>query len=442
MKLSMYNSGPRNTKIITLDVKGSNIIFRNFSGKGLKYNREGNRNFCVTLDGTAAEDIFKNNNIAVKQLGAEFEGVKFVSIKIPRAFDYKVPKEEETESIYYMLDNRNIEKAVITTEIFKYDINDKSYACLYLKNGVFFVLDGFTGNRYVITIKCNPYIINIEKCEDNPYDNKTNEKEKKSMEKMTRAEVMGQLQLGITAFEMDEKVKRDPVLIKLKDAMKNAIEYIGEVPKTETKTRTVTVKEKIYALPEIKQVVFNYPATIVIWSDGTKTVVECQKGDNYSMESGLAMCIAKRMMGNKSNFNKQIRKYTEDVKNVQTKKKPKEGTFEERKAARIAQAKVGKKAKGKSKSKDIVSGRGKPSPAIANTGKRVVITEAYVLKVRRKMIERGWDYSQTAKAAGVSQSTLSRWISPNVLSQKGKRMDRECFNKLNKALGIRWRIEE
>ena len=58
-------------------------------------------------------------------------------------------------------------------------------------------------------------------------------------------------------------------------------------------------------MPEIKRVVFNDPATIVFWSDGSKTVVKCQKekGDTYSKETGLAIAIAKKAYGNKGNFN-------------------------------------------------------------------------------------------------------------------------------------------
>lgn len=53
----------------------------------------------------------------------------------------------------------------------------------------------------------------------------------------------------------------------------------------------------------IKDVIFNNPATIVLWKDGTKTVVKCQKGDTYNPELGLAMCIIKKMCGNKGNYN-------------------------------------------------------------------------------------------------------------------------------------------
>lgn len=59
----------------------------------------------------------------------------------------------------------------------------------------------------------------------------------------------------------------------------------------------------------IKEVIFNDPATVVIWADGTKTVVKCQPGDEYNRETGLAMCIAKKYLGNKGNFNKVFKKF-------------------------------------------------------------------------------------------------------------------------------------
>lgn len=61
--------------------------------------------------------------------------------------------------------------------------------------------------------------------------------------------------------------------------------------------------------PSIKKVIFNDPATIVIWSDDTKTVVKCQPGDTYSKELGLAMCISKKFLGNKGNFNEEFKKW-------------------------------------------------------------------------------------------------------------------------------------
>ncbi len=62
-------------------------------------------------------------------------------------------------------------------------------------------------------------------------------------------------------------------------------------------------------LPEIKNVKFDGPATIVFWADGTKTVVKCQGGDDYSEEVGLAMCVVKKAFGNKSKYNDIFKKW-------------------------------------------------------------------------------------------------------------------------------------
>lgn len=76
------------------------------------------------------------------------------------------------------------------------------------------------------------------------------------------------------------------------------------------------VEDKINELVEfdekqIKDVIFSDPATIVLWKDGTKTVVKCQKdkGDTYNPELGLAMCIIKKMCGNKGNYNDVFNKW-------------------------------------------------------------------------------------------------------------------------------------
>lgn len=53
----------------------------------------------------------------------------------------------------------------------------------------------------------------------------------------------------------------------------------------------------IFKQPKIKKVIYNDPATIVLWNDGTKTVVKCMEGDTYSKEMGLAMCICKKALG-------------------------------------------------------------------------------------------------------------------------------------------------
>lgn len=48
----------------------------------------------------------------------------------------------------------------------------------------------------------------------------------------------------------------------------------------------------------IKDVIFNPPATIVFWSDNTKTVVKCDESfEPYDPEKGLAMAFSKKLLG-------------------------------------------------------------------------------------------------------------------------------------------------
>ena len=58
----------------------------------------------------------------------------------------------------------------------------------------------------------------------------------------------------------------------------------------------------------IKNVKFNPPATIVFWTDNTKTVVKC-KGEDYDPEKGLAMCICKKVLGDKGNYYEVFKKW-------------------------------------------------------------------------------------------------------------------------------------
>lgn len=59
----------------------------------------------------------------------------------------------------------------------------------------------------------------------------------------------------------------------------------------------------------IKDVIFNYPATIILWKDGTKTIVKAGKNDKYDPEKGFAMAIAKKMFGNEGNYYEVFKEY-------------------------------------------------------------------------------------------------------------------------------------
>lgn len=85
--------------------------------------------------------------------------------------------------------------------------------------------------------------------------------------------------------------------------------YSGVVPNFKNTTSSwgeiVSVNEYGYEcavhsfIPEvaISKIIYADPATIVLWDDGTKTVSKCAKGDIYSKETGLSICLLKKMIG-------------------------------------------------------------------------------------------------------------------------------------------------
>lgn len=67
--------------------------------------------------------------------------------------------------------------------------------------------------------------------------------------------------------------------------------------------------EDVKPLIHIDKVIFNAPATIVFWKDGTKTVVKAGKDEYFDKEKGLAMAISKKVLGNKGNYYNTFKKH-------------------------------------------------------------------------------------------------------------------------------------
>lgn len=71
---------------------------------------------------------------------------------------------------------------------------------------------------------------------------------------------------------------------------------------------------------KIENVIFNKPATIVFWKDGTKTVVKAQPGEKYDAEKGLALAIAKKALGNEGNYYDTLKEWLPKTSNEAKKK--------------------------------------------------------------------------------------------------------------------------
>lgn len=43
--------------------------------------------------------------------------------------------------------------------------------------------------------------------------------------------------------------------------------------------------------------------TVVVWKDGTKTIVKCQEGEDFDFEKGIAMCFMKKAFNDRGCYN-------------------------------------------------------------------------------------------------------------------------------------------
>ena len=106
------------------------------------------------------------------------------------------------------------------------------------------------------------------------------------------------------------KHKEEPMLVS-----NEILEFFNRMEETSSKRLqgNITngyhyVDEGESYLPAIQKVIFNDPATIVIWADGTKTVVKCDC-ELYDPEKGLAMAISKKALGNNGNYYETFKKW-------------------------------------------------------------------------------------------------------------------------------------
>lgn len=63
----------------------------------------------------------------------------------------------------------------------------------------------------------------------------------------------------------------------------------------------------VYKIPEVREIRYNGPATIVFWEDNTKTVVKMQPDElYYDPDKAFTMAVCKKLFGNK--FNRHLTK--------------------------------------------------------------------------------------------------------------------------------------
>lgn len=122
--------------------------------------------------------------------------------------------------------------------------------------------------------------------------------------------------------ETGHDYKKTPVLIKscIADQTngKSFDRYQPFEYRTIAKAKLVNQGEEMHE-PIVRQVIYNHPATIVHWDDGTKTVVKCDEEDDYDEMTGFLLCFMKKVCGNTGRYNEVLRKQVWNNKDLQYK---------------------------------------------------------------------------------------------------------------------------
>ena len=98
---------------------------------------------------------------------------------------------------------------------------------------------------------------------------------------------------------------------KINDDFLDAMRYYyNDIATVENYSESIELRIDIPGM--IDRVIFNDPATIILWKDGSKTVVKRSYDDIWDSEKGFCMAIIKKLYGNTS-FIKRFMEPEEDI---------------------------------------------------------------------------------------------------------------------------------
>lgn len=126
------------------DINGRQIIFKNFEGRGDKFNREGDRNFSLRIDdeNTANALVKEGWNVRIKEGRDEDEG-PFMRLPIKVKFTTYGPNvylrtgdrvNELNEESIACLDNIEIESVDMDIRPYDWDVNGRTGRTAYLQS--------------------------------------------------------------------------------------------------------------------------------------------------------------------------------------------------------------------------------------------------------------------------------------------------------------------
>jgi hypothetical protein len=146
-------------EVLTFQVDDAQIIFRNFSGKEDKYNREGDRNFSVILDEEAAQRMLADG-WNVKYLAAREEGDDDTPyIQVAVGYKNRPPRivlissagrtnldEDNVETLDWV----SIRKADLIARAYQWEVNGKGGIKAYLQTMFVTIEEDELERRYAV----------------------------------------------------------------------------------------------------------------------------------------------------------------------------------------------------------------------------------------------------------------------------------------------------
>lgn len=141
----------------TLTIENAKILFRNFSGEEGRYNRAGDRSFCVIIDNDMAPQLIADGwTIRYLRPRDEDEApqaymqvkVRFGNIPPRVVLVTSKNKKELTEDDIGLLDWAELERVDLILRPYNWEVNGKSGVKAYLKTGYFTIVEDEFAHRY------------------------------------------------------------------------------------------------------------------------------------------------------------------------------------------------------------------------------------------------------------------------------------------------------